>query len=371
VNPAALQYTQDARFYPIVSFLALVAGVSQAWFVHTPRVTPLAFYSASAILLMYTHNVGLVVVGVQGIVFCWFGLRQWSSGGGRSIILGAVAAGGAALLAYSAWLPALVDQVEGGGGYVPEPSITLAGATLRGALGLRHTGIFWALFAAPLLAAMTLGLYKNRANELVVCMAALAATPVALLLASYVVSPAFDTKRVSSFIPAIAFISALGIVEGVRWARRQGGPGAPAVAAAIAGTAALVVGMGVGALDWYGKPPYEDWRSVARDLEMMPGPIYHFPRYLDDPLGYYLDGDGDARLRSVDYDAELAVAPTLTGIDDSDPSAAVLVISHATEDEEEAVLQAISRYYRVSAPKEYTDTIWIYELSRTPQRPGD
>ena len=363
LNPAALQYTQDARFYPFVAFLSFAAALCQAWFLVTKRFIAIALYTLVGVALMYTHNSGLVVIGMQGLVFGWYGLVQWKRGEGFRILTGAACAGAALLILYGPWYSAIYHQIDNGGAFVPQPSIRLAGATLRGVLGLRDTGAVWILFALPLLAAMVFGLYRRRNDVTVICIATLAAVPAALLVTSYLVSPAFDTKRVSSFIPAIAFLSALGLLE-VFYAARRMKPGYSRVAlpALMVWCGALVVALGLGVRNWYEAPAYEDWREVAIDLQEEPGPVYHFPWYLDDPLNYYLPDAEHARLHRIDY-PDPSTPPTIDGIVTLAGQPGALVLSHATEDEERVVLATIGQYYEIGDAKEYTDTIWVYPLS--------
>ncbi|HXK32533.1 MAG TPA: hypothetical protein VNM91_00785, partial [Dehalococcoidia bacterium] len=217
-----------------------------------------------------------------------------------------------------------------------------------------------------LMVAIGLALYRHRHNAMVVCMTALAAAPVALFVASYAVSPSFDAKRASPFIPALSFLAALGILEAFRAARNlelrhQRG----ALFAAACCAAALAAAMAVGAFRWYGAEPYEDWRAVARDVRAADGPVFLYPSYLDDPVNYYLSTadatDARDRLRLIDEE-RFAEDPTITPSASDARRRGLLVVSHATPAERARVVGAFARTYAVGEPAEYTDTIWVYAL---------
>lgn len=367
VNPAALEYAQEARFYPFIGLLALAATLCQASYIRAPRPLPLALYVITSVTMVYTHYSAFVVLAVHALVFGWFGIQEWRDRRSARVLAGAALAAVAVAAAYVPWYAALFHQIDtGGASAIPDPSPRLAGATLRATLGLRPMGAFWIVFAAPLLVAIGLALYRQRHNVIVVCMTALATTPAALFVTSYAVSPSFDAKRASPFIPALSFLAALGILEVVRAARaleRRHRRGAMVLTAC--GGAALVAAMAAGAFRWYGSEPYEDWRTVARDVLAADGPVFLYPSYLDDPVNYYLRtadaADARDRLRLIDEERFAEDASINPSASDARRQG-LLIVSHATPAERARVVEAVGRTYAVGAPAEYTDTIWVYRL---------
>lgn len=368
VNPADLQYTQEARMYPFVGVLSVGATLLLAAFLRRPRPPALVAYCAVAIALVYTHYSGFAVLGMHGLVFLWCGVRQWQRERDFSILTGATAAALVVVLAYIPWWSTFFSQSGSGLGHVPDPTPSLAGSTLRAALGLRSLHAWWVVLALPLVAAIALGAWRRRDDERVLALLALALVPAALFVASLMVKPAFDIKRSAPFIPGLAFVSALGIVETGALARRAltGERRRIALAAGSVAVVALLVTMGVGMRDWYHRGPYEDWRQFSEDIAEQPGPVYFYAGYLNDPLGYYVHDT--SRLYSLNLKPESTGLTLIRAAGQTPGDTGFLVISHATPGDAEAAKAMIGSGYDLGGVIEYSGgTIEVYPLVRKPQ----
>ncbi|HXK33506.1 MAG TPA: glycosyltransferase family 39 protein, partial [Dehalococcoidia bacterium] len=123
VNPAALEYAQEARFYPLIGLLALAATLCQVSYVTSPRPLPLVLYIIASVTMVYTHYSGFVVLAVHALVFGWFGIQEWRGQRTTRLLAGAALAGAAVAAAYAPWYAALFQQIDtGGASAVPDPS---------------------------------------------------------------------------------------------------------------------------------------------------------------------------------------------------------------------------------------------------------
>jgi hypothetical protein len=368
INPADLQFTQEARMYPLVGLLSLGATLLLAAFLRRPRAPALVAYAAVAVALAYTHYSGFIVLGVHGVLFAFYGVRQWRREGDYGILTGATVAALAVVIAYIPWWSTFFSQSGSGVGHVPDPTVSLAGATLRAALGLRSLHALWVVLALPLLGAIALGVWRRRDDERVVALAALALVPAALFVASLIVKPAFDIKRAAPFIPALAFVSAVGLVEAAGLARRALSPDRQRIAFAVLGLflVGLVATMGVGVRDWYHRGPYEDWRQFSEDIATQPGPVYYYAGYLDDPLDYYVSDR--ERLYPLNTKPDSIGLTMILASGRTPGDRGFLVLSHADRGEGDAIEAVIGRAYDIGPAVEYSGgTIAVYPLTRKPQ----
>lgn len=366
-NPADLQFTQEARMYPLIGLLSLAATLLLAEFIQKQRPLMLAAYAVVVIALVYTHYSGFIVLGVHGLLFLYYGARQWRRDADYAILTGATIAALAVVIAYVPWWSTFFSQSGSGVGHVPDPTISLAGATLRAALGLRELHALWAILALPLLAMMAYGVYQRRDDPRVICLAALALVPAALFVASLVVKPAFDIKRAAPFIPALAFVSALAITETFDFARRAFSPAQRRVALGAIGvfTLVLVAAMTIGVRDWYDRGPYEDWRQLSTDIADQPGPVYYYPGYLNDPLNYYVK-DSD-RLYPLNTKSASIGLTLILASGRTPGETGFLVFSHTNPTEADDIKAVIASAYDLGAVIGYSgDTVEMYPLTRKP-----
>lgn len=369
LNPAFLQYNQEARFYPVIGLFALSSTVALVRFITRPVAWALVVYVALAIALAYTHNSGLIVIGVQGLVFGWYGVVQWTRERRYTILLGGAVAGLSIAAAYGPWWTTLFDQIHRGGGFVQDPSVNLVGATLRGGLGLKQTHALWVIFAMPLVAAIVWGLFRHRDDPWVMGMAALALVPVALLVASYSISNVFDTKRASPFILPLAFVSALGIVEVFDSCKslpaRYAGIARGSI---LAGIVLLSVAMGIGVRNYYDRGPQEDWPNATRDAQRQPGPIFYYRDYLNDPINYYVADR--SRFYPLPQDPAGILAMLARAANELPSEGGMLILSHSMPDETATLMATIGGRYEVGAAESYSSgTIELYPLI-SKQRPA-
>jgi uncharacterized membrane protein len=109
---APLWYSQEMRAYALLMLLAAASGY--LWFRlaqdlvwgRTPRRLSLAGYTASIILVAYSHHFGLVLIGVEGLGALLLAMHL------RRIPWPLAAAYGACALAYIPWMPLMLGDLS-------------------------------------------------------------------------------------------------------------------------------------------------------------------------------------------------------------------------------------------------------------------
>jgi mannosyltransferase len=123
--PLLSYYAQEARMYTLVALLSLIAAAAFVLaFLHGRR-RHLVTLGGALVLLLYTHNWGLFLVGAMTVVWLWLWRRRWVAGRDGAWLATSIA------LAYAAWLPTLAFQVaRTGAPWSSPPSLLVLGAVL-------------------------------------------------------------------------------------------------------------------------------------------------------------------------------------------------------------------------------------------------
>lgn len=358
LNSAGLQFAQEARMYPLVGLLAVLSAMALAEVIRRPDPLRFVLYGAPAVALVYTHYSGLVAVGAQAVVLAAYGVYRWRAERALRLLGGGIATFAAIGASYAPWAPNLFEHVSTGVGYIPPPSRAFVIDVMRSAAGFGAAGRWWWLLALPIAVSAGRGVFHRRRDERVVCAAALTTAPVALLFFSTVRSPIFDLRQVSPYIPALAFLAGVAIddaVRTIREAREFTRSAATAALPAFLAVTALTMTRGV--MDVYRTEGIEDWRAVA--ARAAPGTdIYVWRRYSAVPLSYYA-GNGRTIIEiSPPFEAAAASSAAV-----SSGGSALLVLSHQTDAEAQAITTAFAQYFRLREPASYRG-IRVYEMRR-------
>ena len=123
--PLLSYYAQEARMYTLVALLSLIAAAAFVLAFLQGRRRHLVTLGVATVLLLYTHNWGLFLVGAMTIA--WVGLWRRRSVDPRDGALLAVAVA----VAYAPWVPTLAFQMRHTGApWSSAPSLLVLGALL-------------------------------------------------------------------------------------------------------------------------------------------------------------------------------------------------------------------------------------------------
>lgn len=289
VNLVTIKYSREVRMYPLV----LVAVVAQSWcFIRAARCggpTALAGVVLFTAMALATHVMALLAFTGEGLWLLYVVARnrlEFAAGEVRRAIALAVALGaGAALLAPIA--PAIISGA--------------AQAADRGAIDWIKRPHPWAPFALfnkatgsvayPVMMALAVwGVvrgWRRRREAIVFALLWMWTPPLALMIVSYAIRPAFvERYLVSCFVPFFILV-ALGIAE-LRDSRAR------------TGATVLVGALALGHLAaWARKPHDTQWREAAaiavmtsqsagQELKVGDGTIAVAPGYAVNVVRFYL-----------------------------------------------------------------------------------
>ena len=283
LNASNVFHSQETRMYALAALLTVAATALLAGLLDRPTVWKMVGYVIVAGALLYTHYGGIMVLALHATLVGVYLLRRQGEG--------LAAAGALAVLAllYLPWLPALQNNVSTG---VPhgQPTGPLGSqAAWRSIVGLSGAGDYWLFLVLPVVPLAAWAVAKRRNDPLVLGMALLALGPLAYALASTFVTPIYSARQISLFAPALSFLLALGLWEGLGLARSllSKRPQFLMAFLSFALTAGVLVAGVIGLRDIYGAPSSEDWRSAARDLSGYQEPIYISKSFMAIPFVYY------------------------------------------------------------------------------------
>lgn len=339
-HPTAVEFSQEARMYPLVGTLGLLATIALAANIDRPSIPRAILYAAVAAAAIYTHYSAFLLLAVHAAVVLAYAALRWRADG-RRIALTSGAAFALLAVAYIPWYANFLDHAREGVGHLPDPSWTLVDVVFSALLGLQWMSDVWLAAAIPLVGLGLWGLWKRAANPYALCVAAIALVPLMQLAISIIRTPVFDARQASPYIAGFALILALGLLElGIYLAdlleRR-----AVERPAAFAGAAVLALVMLLGARDWYDRGPREDWRAAAQDVESVPGSAFVWRGYTMEPLSFYTERPLTPR------------GPTGARLLVAERQPAVLVLSHESPADRQALLSELGAVYVLGEPTTY------------------
>ena len=344
LNAAFLGISQEARMYPLVALIALAASAVLGEYLARPSRALIALYAGLAICLIYTDYSGFIVLAIHAALLAGYGVIRLRRDRRADVLVDGAVAFGVVALAFLPWLREFIEQLRKGAP-LAEPNTELVRDVFRFALGLESSGVLWLPLALILLCAGAYVVARRIRDPRVVVIAALALVPLGQLIISFAVTPVFALRQVAPFIPALMFVSALGIDELRRLVMRNSAYASAAVPALSIVTTLVAAVMAIGLVDQYRARSLEDWRGAAKEARATGDTTYIWRRYTDLAVTYYLRPPADLRrLASSDaasVDAEFA-RPGSTG-------ESTLILSHETPLEAQSVLTAFRKHGTVTA----------------------
>ncbi len=143
--PVVSYYAQEARMYTLVALLSLLAAAAFVLAFLQGRRRHLVTLGVAVVLLLYTHNWGLFLVGAMTVTWLWLWRGRRVAGRDGALLAAAVA------VAYAPWLPTLAFQAaHTGAPWSSPPSLLALGALLAtlAVVARGETGRVLALVAA-------------------------------------------------------------------------------------------------------------------------------------------------------------------------------------------------------------------------------
>lgn len=360
LNAAFLDISQEVRMYPLVSLLALASSLLLGEYLARPRVAILVGYAALASGLLYVDYSGLMVLAIHAMLITVYGAVRLRGEHRADILIGGAAGLAAAFGGWLPWLPAFMRQLPKG---APLPEVT--GEVVRNvthaAMGLNYAGALWIPLTVLLLGTGVFGVIRRLRDRRLIAVAALALVPVAQIAISVVDTPVFALRQVSPYIPALMLVAALGVDECRRFILRSTGTAGYIAGPALGVLATmLVIVMTVAMIEKYHESSREDWRGAAAEVSATNGPSYIWRRYTSVPLSYYLRGLNDIRFANgagpEGIDVDLAQDTRPSG------SQALLILSHDTPDETNALLVSFSKHFDVTPVRGANGGVRMYRL---------
>jgi hypothetical protein len=269
-SPFLVWYSQEARSYALLVALCALATLAFVHALESPRARPALLWGVAAAAALATHYFAAFLVAPEAVVLLW------RAAAGRRAALSGVAIVAAAGLALA---PLAIAQRDGRVDWVSDTPLRTRALDVA-----KH----WVAgpFGSPLDAAVAVGLVLalgalalallRRPGAPAVAVAVVAAVAVAGPVALAVVGPdyALDRYLVGALVPLLA-LAAAGLGDG------RAGLVAAGVLAAL--FAAFTVDIAVDE-----ELQREDWRTVARRLEAVPGTLVVTTADGGPPLRWYL-----------------------------------------------------------------------------------
>jgi len=289
LNPAFLFFSREARMYPLTSLLALLSAVAWARYIERPAFAAWGAFVASLVALIYTDYSGFFVAAGLSLATAWFVVRERASPQQRMRAGGMVLALGVAAIAYVPWWPHALDHARRGATteHIAAPGWSSTAHVIHDALGLERADVLWIPLAVFFIAGGMYGVARRRSSPVVIGIGVLAAVPLTQLVFSVVGNPVFDLKRVSAFIPGLALMTALALVDGTKWFAARWNLDERSWAGAAAALAALTLTvLLVGVVGHHRAGGVEDWRTPARTVRT-DVPVFAWRTYVAEHLRYY------------------------------------------------------------------------------------
>jgi hypothetical protein len=348
LNGAFLLITQEARMYALAAFLAIGTALLLARALEQRSILWFAAYALSGSALMYTHYVGFLAIAAFTVAWGLHAI-MWRESAPKIVVLGGLATVAMALL-YVPWLDDVLEQStrkDAWDGHLPTLTLRLVLQTFRAAFGLHSAGSLWLGVMIPIVVLGSAYIWRSRRNSYVLCLVALGAVPILEVVASASYQQIFDLRRVSPFLPGIAFFIAAALAELSYQLQLLGGPPRLARGAVMAVFGVLLLPMA--ALDLQRgreNAPMERWRDVVADVERDAYTTYAYRPYIAEYLRYYLDEPVDiVGLNAPDVPT---IVEGWVPIPRNDLQPVSLVIGRAGNGAPSAISEALASHFAVT-----------------------
>jgi len=298
VNPSQVYYSQEARMYMLVAFLAAAAVLALVRFVESRSVAALAALVVLEAAGLYTHYSFIFVVAVVNLGYL-LSLAGGSSGGmprraDRGQVVGWIVAQVAVVLLYLPWLPTALRQVTSWPSPPPQVSFFQALADTWRWLVLGPT-IETGQAVVPLLAAAFLAVvgllgWSRRLVWKLALLAVWLAVPVVSVLALGLYREAYLKFLLVASPPVMLLLAAGTLGHGKQFTRTV------LHFAQVIAILLILVGTGVALRNYYVEPAYarDDYRGIAAYIEALGRPsdaIVLNASGQQEVFGYYYHGE--------------------------------------------------------------------------------
>ena len=224
VNPLNLWYSQEARMYTLTSLLILLSSYFFFKLLISERnITRPILYVLTSVILIYTDYVGIFVLGVH-LLFGLFYLIQKERMELKIKTVLLCYAG--ILMLYLPWIPNLYHKFSTGGAiWMSAPTlgggartfIDLIGpgrGVLRSLLPSTISYAFVRLTVLMTLIILVVGIIISlrKKTEFSSLIAMTCFIPVIMFFISITVSPIYNSRQISGFVPEIALMIATGLI---------------------------------------------------------------------------------------------------------------------------------------------------------------
>ena len=293
VSPLLIWYAQEARMYAFVTLFGVLALLTQVRVMRSPTVGNWALYILATSALLWSHYFGLLLIGVQQVVFIYLILQRRRAGeADRALMIGFAYSAVVLVLQLIPLLAFAAGQYDSTSGAAGSPSGTYDSlsfyavvANMAWALWGYHSDGITELLAAlwPLFLLLSLLLLGRGGSRQTIVLAAAAFVPIVLLFfVALFDRELFEVRYFLVTIPLL-FLLVARLVTG--WLRSQRGR---AIAVSVV-MATLLIGLADQQLS-DDNPRLFDFRGAIDEIKADAGPnsvvIYEPPdmRYV---LEYY------------------------------------------------------------------------------------
>ena len=222
VNPLNLYYSQEARMYTLTSLLILLSSYFFFKLLLSEKdATRPILYVLTSTILIYTHVVGILVLGVH-LLFGFFYSIQKERTKLKTVLL--CYAG--ILMLYLPWIPNFYHTFSTGGAtWMSAPTLSTGICTyidligpgrgvLRSLLPSMISYAFVRLTVVMILIILIVGIIISlrKKTEFSSLIAIICFIPVIMFFISITVIPIYNTRLISSFVPEIALMIATGLI---------------------------------------------------------------------------------------------------------------------------------------------------------------
>jgi Dolichyl-phosphate-mannose-protein mannosyltransferase len=292
-SPLLIWYAQEARMYAFVTLFGLLAVWTQLRAIRNPSMWNWAAYILATAALLWSHYFGLLLIGVQQLI--WVGVLLHRRSTGEPIRALALGFAYSAVVLVMQLVPLAVfaqkqfDSTEAAfgspAGTYDSLSFYAALSNIAWALWGYHPDGVTELLAAgwPLLLLLSLLLLGRGGSRQTIILAVAALTPIVLLLGVALYDRELFEVRYFLVAVPLLFLLAARLVTG--WIRRP--------SARLAVTGVILVTLLVGLLDQQtndDNPRLYDFRGAIDEIEADAGPgalVLYEPKDMRFVLNYY------------------------------------------------------------------------------------
>jgi uncharacterized membrane protein len=216
-NPTNLYYSQEARMYTLTSLLILVSTYFFFESLSKQNARQFLCYVLTSTILIYTDYIGLLVLGIHLL----FGLLNVLIQKNAEILEKLLVAFTAILILYSPWLPNLYSCK--GATWMRPPTLEQAFSLLIEDIGIRSRDVntlfgpvipnlLFSLIIGIVLIILAAGIIQSLQNmtEFSSLVAMICIIPIIMIFISIYIVPIYNGRQISSFVPEIALMIAVG-----------------------------------------------------------------------------------------------------------------------------------------------------------------